>query len=130
MKGASNMIRKIAFLLCWLTVFPTLLAAAETKTYTKNVAIVLYNGVEILDFSGPAEVFASASRYGTNGSENAFRVYTVSKTKDPILSQGFVRITPEYSFADSPKPDILVLPGGGGPDLTKDPAWTEWLRTA
>lgn len=123
------MIRKIAFLLCWLTAFPVLLAA-ETKPYTKNVAIVLYNGVEILDFAGPAEVFASASRYGTNGSENAFRVYTVSKTKDPILSQGFVRITPEFSFADSPKPDILVLPGGGGPDLTKDAAWAEWLRTA
>jgi transcriptional regulator GlxA family with amidase domain len=125
-----NMIRKTAVLLCWLTAFPVLLAAAESKPYMKNVAIVLYDGVEILDFAGPAEVFSAASRYGTNGGENAFRVYTVSKTKDPILSQGFVRITPEYSFADSPKPDILILPGGGGSDLSKDPAWMEWVRTA
>jgi transcriptional regulator GlxA family with amidase domain len=124
-----NMIRKIAVLFCCLTAFSVLLAAAEARPYTKNVAIVLYDGVEILDFAGPAEVFASASRYGTNGSENAFRVYTVSKTKDPLLSQGFVRITPEYSFEDSPKPDILVLPGGGGADLAKDPAWMEWIRT-
>jgi tetratricopeptide repeat protein len=65
--------------------------------YTKNVAIVIYQGVEILDFAGPAEVFSSASFNGANGSERAFNVYTVSKTKAPIVSQGFIDVTTFYN---------------------------------
>lgn len=35
---------------------------AEGQTYTRNVAIVIWNGAEILDWGGPSEVFESASR--------------------------------------------------------------------
>jgi hypothetical protein len=38
------------------------------------VAIVVYNGVEILDFAGPAEVFAAAAGRGANGQARAFNV--------------------------------------------------------
>ena len=40
----------------------------------KNVAIVIYEGVEVLDFAGPAEVFEAASGYGASGEEPAFEV--------------------------------------------------------
>lgn len=98
--------------------------------YTKNVAIVLYNGVEVLDFAGPAEVFAAAAGPGANGSERAFNVFTVSKTKAPIVSQGFLDVIPDYSIADSPKPDILVLPGGGAESVITDAEWLAWVRTS
>ncbi len=39
-------------------------AAGAPAGYTRNVAIVLYEGVEILDFAGPTEVFQSASGFG------------------------------------------------------------------
>lgn len=74
-----------------------------------TVAIVISNGVELLDFAGPAEVFSQA-RYGGGP---AFTVLTVASSRDPIVSQGFVTITPTYSFADCPKPTILIVPGGG-----------------
>lgn len=123
------MIRKITVLLCLLAV-PRLLTAEEAKKYTKNVAIVVYEGMEILDFAGPSEVFSAAAGFGADGQEKAFNVYTVSRTKDPILSQRFIRITPQYSIADSPKPDILVLPGGGDGFVTRDAAWMDWIKTS
>jgi hypothetical protein len=29
------------------------------------------------------------------------------------VSQGFLTIMPQYSIADCPKPDVIVIPGGG-----------------
>lgn len=85
----------------------------------RKVAIVLYDGVELLDFAGPGEVFASAG---------GFRVFTVASTHAPVLSQGFVRITPDYSVEDSPAPDILVVPGGASGTFAGDKAGMAWLR--
>ena len=117
--------RKLTLLLA-LTLAPALFAAG----YTKNVAIVVYDGVEILDFAGPAEVFAAASSRGGNGSERAFNVYLVSKTRTPIVSQGFVDITPDFGIADAPKPDIIVLPGGGTNAVIADAEWLAWVRSS
>lgn len=44
-----------------------------------NVAIFIYDKVEILDFTGPGEVFASANA----DSDDAFNLYTVA-AEDPI----------------------------------------------
>ena len=84
----------------------------------RNVAIVVYPGVELLDFAGPGEVFAAAD----------FNVFTVAATKDPIVSQGFLRITPEHSIADSPKVDILVIPGGHAASVYDDPKMMAWVK--
>jgi putative intracellular protease/amidase len=106
------------------------LGAASDAPYTKNVAILLYDGVEVLDFSGPAEVFQAASQYGANGSEEAFHVYTVSRHAAPVLSQGFLHVTPDFAIEDSPKADILVLPGGGAGVVTSDSAWLDWVQSS
>ena len=76
----------------------------------RNVAIVVWDGVELLDFAGPAEVFA-ATRFADG--ESAFHTYIVAPTKETIVSQGFVRVEPQYSVHDCPRPDLIVLPGGG-----------------
>jgi putative intracellular protease/amidase/YHS domain-containing protein len=89
----------------------------------RNVAIMVYPGVELLDFAGPGEVFAAAAAHG-----GAFEVYTVGLTTDSLLSQGFVRIVPEYSVKDAPRADIVVVPGGGVGSLMKDEAAMEWIR--
>lgn len=92
----------------------------QKKPAKRNVAIFVHNGVEVLDFAGPSEVFAS-----TEG----FNVYTVSLTTEPIISQGFIKIIPAYSLSDCPKPDIVVLPGGQtGPFLENKPL-IDWIKT-
>lgn len=93
------------------------------KSSIKNVAIFLYDGVEILDFSGPSEVFASS-----HSDSASFRVYTVAASKDPIMSQGFVRILPEFDLGDCPQPDIIVLPGGNSTPSVNNPKVIEWVQ--
>lgn len=108
----------------------TTASAADAAAYTRNVAIVIYDGVEVLDFAGPAEVFAAAASQGAFGQERAFNVYTVSKTRTPIVSQGFIDVTPDYGIADAPKPDIIVLPGGGTDNVLDDAEWLAWVKTS
>jgi putative intracellular protease/amidase len=69
-----------------------------------KVLIFLQDGVEILDFAGPMEVFLQAN----------FEVYTVGMTKDPIKAMGALTVTPDYSVEDYPDPDIISFYGGGG----------------
>jgi transcriptional regulator GlxA family with amidase domain len=87
----------------------------------RNVAIVVYDGVEILDFAGPMEVFTAAGR-------GAFRVYTVAPSHAPVLSQGVLSIRPDFSVDDSPAPDILVVPGGNSRGFTRSEAGMAWVR--
>ena len=70
-----------------------------------NVAILLFNHAQVLDYAGPYDVFTSA------GTKN-FNVYTVGATKEPITTMPNLSVNPQYSILDCPKPDILIIPGG------------------
>jgi transcriptional regulator GlxA family with amidase domain len=96
-------------------------SSAPEQATARNVAIVVYKGVELLDFAGPGEVFASAG----NG---AFDVFTVASTAEPIVSQGFVKVVPDHSIDTSPKPDVIVLPGGDVSAVFDDPKLMEWIK--
>ncbi|MFN0033877.1 MAG: DJ-1/PfpI family protein [Saprospiraceae bacterium] len=97
--------------------------ALVPQTQAKTVAIFLYDGVEILDFSGPAQVFASA-----RNEQGRFKVITFAVGKMPITSQGFLKIQPDYSLADCPQPDIIVFPGGNARQDLDHAAVTAWLK--
>jgi putative intracellular protease/amidase len=96
--------------------------ADESRPFAqRKVAIVLYDGVEILDFAGPTEVFTAAG----NG---AFKVFTVAPTHAPVLSQGVLKVQPDYSVDDAPTPDILVLPGGNSRAFIHSEAGMAWVK--
>ncbi len=91
----------------------------------RKVAIVVAEGVTALDLAGPAEVFSNT--LGASG--RAFEVFTVGASKEPVDSRHSVlSLTPERTFADCPKPDIIVIPGGGTESLAGDAAFIEWLK--
>jgi transcriptional regulator GlxA family with amidase domain len=101
----------------------SLRADDDKKTERKSprkVAIVIFNQMELLDFAGPAEVFAAAG--------GAFKVYTVAETAKPIVSQGFVTITPQYTIANCPRPDILVIPGGNTSSVSRSELMLNWIK--
>jgi len=77
----------------------------------KNVAVVIFDEVEVLDFCGPFEVFSVAGR---RHDLDPFNVYTVAETNRPILARNHLSVNPRYTIADCPTPDILVVPGGYG----------------
>ena len=103
--------------------------AAEPKPYTRNVAIVIYENAEPLDWAGPFEVYNDAAGYGASGDTPAFNVYLVSKTTEPLNAQG-LRAVPQYSIANAPKPDIVLFPGGPSEAITDDPAFFAWAAKA
>jgi len=91
-----------------------------------QVALVLWDGAELLDFAGPGEVFSAAGSFAAEEGRST-RIYTVASRPGNVVSQGFVTIVPEYTIADCPDPDIIVLPGGGVRNATDDTAMMRWI---
>jgi putative intracellular protease/amidase len=110
-----------------LTAFSAM--AGEQKPYTRNVAIVVYENAEPLDWTGPFEVYNDAGHFGATGGEPAFNVYVVSKTTNMLNAQG-MQVVPNYSIANAPKPDIVVFPGGPAGKIYDDPEFFAWAKKA
>ena len=91
----------------------------------RNLAILLFDDAEVLDFCGPFEVFSVASN---QCSSPAFNVMTVAE-KSPITARNGLSINPCYTLDSCPKPDILLIPGGIGTrrEITND-RLIEWIR--
>ncbi len=79
----------------------------------RTVAVLLFPGVELLDFAGPFEVF-SAARTNAASRERLIEVFTVAETLDPIQCNNPVTVVPDYTLINCPAADILVVPGGMG----------------
>jgi putative intracellular protease/amidase/YHS domain-containing protein len=90
-----------------------------------NVAVLVYPGVELLDFAGPTEVFSTAGN---------LRVYLVSTGDRQLATNGqTVHLTADYTLATAPQPDILVVPGGPMEVVAavyRDPAVLAWIKQA
>lgn len=72
-----------------------------------RVAILVYDGVALLDVAGPAEVFGEANRLGAD-----YRIALLSTTGADVASSIGIRIAVDGSPASEPDPDTFVMPGG------------------
>lgn len=98
---------------CGMTLIP-----ANGQGVTK-VAILLFNGAEIIDFAGPWEVFGTAG----------FLMHTVAPTLEPVSMVFGQKLVPDYSFANSPAADILLVPGGAVLQYFDDKRMLGWIRS-
>jgi transcriptional regulator GlxA family with amidase domain len=71
------------------------------------VAILVYDGVKLLDVAGPAEVFGEANLFGA-----AYRIVLLSTTGADVTSSIGMRIAVDASAATQPDSDTLLVPGG------------------
>jgi putative intracellular protease/amidase len=69
-----------------------------------NVAILIFEGVQIIDYTGPYEAL------GAGGRRN---VYTVAERPDVITTAMGMKVVPNYTFANQPMADVILVPGGG-----------------
>jgi len=91
-----------------------------------NVAIFLFNDVEVLDFAGPYEVFAVTD---DQAQHTLFNTYTVAEMPGAVRARNGLRVVPDHTFESAPKPDVFVVPGGGGTrPLLNRPVVIEWVR--
>lgn len=83
-----------------------------------KVGILLFNGAEIIDFAGPWEVFGTAG----------FLMHTVAAKSEPLSMVFGQKLIPDYTFDNSPKADILLIPGGAVLQYFNDKPMLGWIR--
>jgi transcriptional regulator GlxA family with amidase domain len=92
----------------------------------KNIAILLFDDVEVLDFAGPFEVFAVTDEL--RGGE-AFNVFTVAEVRRPIRARNGLSVNPDRDFDSCLAPHLLIVPGGQGTRaLLKNERTLAWIR--
>ena len=94
------------------------------KKAPRNLAILIFDGVQIIDYTGPYETFGHA--YSNDGP--AFNIYTVSEKTAPITTAMGMTVTPKYSFENAPWANVLVIPGGDVEKQVASPAVIAWLQ--
>lgn len=105
-----------------------------TPARRRNVGILVFDNVEVLDFAGPFEVFSRTRLepgVESRRSEDSapFRVFTVAPAPGQITATGGLRVIPDYDFASAPHLDLLVVPGGFGTrPLLANEKVLEWIR--
>jgi transcriptional regulator GlxA family with amidase domain len=99
-----------------------------------NVGIFIFDDVEILDFAGPFEVFSRTrlkpgAEARRSDDSAPFDVFTVARASGPVTTTGGLRVLPDHTFADAPRIDLLVVPGGFGTRrLVHDEPTLDWIR--
>ena len=83
-----------------------------------SVAVLLFDGAEIIDYAGPWEAFGDAG----------FKVFTVAEKAEPVKAVFGQKIIPDYTFANSPGADILLVPGGSTHQAVANPELIKWVQ--
>jgi transcriptional regulator GlxA family with amidase domain len=85
------------------------------------VAFAISEGVTVIDFCGPWEVFQDVTRPGSAG--GAFDLYTVSEKTETLVGSAGLKLVPDYTFENAPAPKVIVIPAQRG-----STALHAWLR--
>lgn len=86
-----------------------------------TVDVVLYDGVDELDYSAPFELLASCRKLvdGRWSDRPAFLVQTVAEYRSPVRCANGLSVIPNRTFDQAPESDIVIVPGG--PGAQRDP---------
>jgi putative intracellular protease/amidase len=96
----------------------------ERPQPSRNVAILIFEGVQIIDYTGPWETFGHV--YSAT-QPVPFNIYTVAAKRDAITTAMGMSVNPKYTVANAPQPDIILVPGGGVEAATGNPQMMKWL---
>ena len=97
---------------------------------TTSVGIFVFPDAEVLDFAGPYEVFTTAVRVfrRTNPSlPEPFAVFTVAGEPGTVKARAGLVVHPDYTFANHPHIELLLVPGGVVTVELKTPAVAAWI---
>jgi len=91
-----------------------------------QIEIVLFEGVEELDFAGPWEVLAA---WATQYPDDGVSVFTVADSTDLVQCAKGLKVAPDHTWDTAPAPDVLIVPGGSGVNAKlEDEAFLDRLR--
>lgn len=103
------------------------------------VVVVLFDRVDLLDVTGPPEVFALLRRElgsAPDDTDTDYEVLLASATMDPVTTSAGVRVLPDATFEEVARRsiDTLIVPGSVEYDDAKrtraltDPVVVDWVR--
>lgn len=82
---------------------------------TISIGILIFDGVEELDFVGPWEVFTMANEVSKHSSGSAVHdVKLIAERETPIVCAKGMRVLPDLTTAACAQLDVLLVPGGQG----------------
>jgi transcriptional regulator GlxA family with amidase domain len=74
-----------------------------------RLGVYVFKDAEIIDFAAPYGVFSVARRF-----DPELDAFLVADAMRPVQTQAGFTVLPNYSFADEPAMDALLIPGGFG----------------
>ena len=78
---------------------------SQTEQRRPKIAILVFDGIQLFDFMGPYDVLRRNNDVYLVAEKPIIETY--GGTGRPI------KIAPQYTFSNAPRPDVLVIPGGG-----------------
>jgi transcriptional regulator GlxA family with amidase domain len=93
---------------------------------TTRIGILLFDGVEELDWAGPWEVLAA---WAQRWPQDEVEVLTLAREEGPVTCAKGARVLPDGDLATAPPLDVLIYPGGRGTrEHLEDAGRLAWLR--
>jgi transcriptional regulator GlxA family with amidase domain len=100
----------------------------------RQVVILLFDGVQSLDVTGPLEVFSAAGRVtGASAPESpGYEIKTLSSDGAPLRTSSGLTLVPDGALGDAPPQiDTLIVPGGkGSRAVAADEQQLKWITDA
>jgi transcriptional regulator GlxA family with amidase domain len=96
-----------------------------------SIGILIFEDVEVLDFCGPFEAFSVATSLGEYADDaKLFQVHVIAETADIVSCRNGLQVKPDYTIADHPPLDIILIPGGRGTrtQITNQPV-LDWVAS-
>jgi len=72
----------------------------------RQIGVLIFDGIKMLDFVGPSEVFAEANQYNGN-----YDLHFVSADGKDVTTSIGIKVSASVTVADAPHFDILIVPG-------------------
>ena len=89
-----------------------------------NIGIYIYDQAEVLDFSGPFEVFSVANRLANLG----WNIWLVAEEESLVEARGVFQVRPHYSIQNVPELDVLIVVGGVHSDELRKTEVINWIQ--
>ena len=113
---------------CVLVLLSASLVKAQGEHSRVKIAILVFDRAQLFDFMGPYDVLRRDNDVYLVAEKESIETY--GSTTPPV------KIIPQYTFANAPLPDVLVIPGGGSNKRGKsgvgtqlqNPAVIKWVR--
>ena len=89
-----------------------------------NIGIYIYDQAEVLDFSGPFEVFSVANRLA----KLDWNIWLVGASENLVEARGAFKVIPDYSIQNVPALDLLIVVGGVHLEEVHKMEVIDWIR--